>query len=1132
MNLFVRVSFSPPPAGEVGQKGAAKMLRVMKLTALILVIACMQVTAHGIAQDKITFSGEDVPLEKVFSIIKKQTSYLFLYNDALLENARRVSIHVKNATVEEVLNACFKDQPLNYTIKGKTIFIINKQVQEKKVVSVSDATPPGDEIKGRITNGKGEPLSGATVTIKRTGKSILTNANGEFVLKNVEPDEIMTISYIGYVQQSVKITRKANLMLVLELSDNELDKVVVQGYGTTTRRFATGDIGVVTSKEIEKMPLATLNPLMALQGRVAGLDIQQTSGYASAPVKATLRGVSSITGQVADPLYIVDGVPLTVLNIGKTQDNSTGSFGFLQNAGLIGPANGQSPLFSINTSDIESITVLKDADATSIYGSRGANGVILITTKSGKPGKTHFDLHVEEGVNKVTRYWKMLNTPQYLAMRREALKNDGLTPSISNAPDLLIWDTTRYTDWQKALYGRTGKVLSAQASLSGGNVQTTFRIGTSYTHSTQITTASGADQKASLSLSVIHHSLDHRFSLSFTNGFTFTKSDLITLPGRVNYAPNAPAIFDSSGNLNWKEWKAARAVNPFAPLLQPYTAKTNFLNSNLQLSFQPFQGFVFSTSLGYNNAQSNQIALTPIASQDPANNPLGTAQFGNNRNINWIIEPQMNYNVSLGSGNLSIMVGGSLQQTVTDGMYVFGTNYTNDALLKTISNAPDKLAFDNYGEYRYAALFARVGYRFDNKYFINLNARRDGSSNYGPGNEFGNFASIGAAWIFTEENWLRKKLRFLSFGKMQGSYGTNGSDGGIPYGYLTRWTSNDLLPYMGVQSVAPTQHANPNYQWQLNRKLEGSVSLGFFKDLVTIRAAYYRNRTSNQLLAYPTPMISGFGSVIANLPALVQNQGWEFTIGGKGIGIHTKYFNWSWAPNINFSFNQNKFISFPGLGASPYRNSGAIGRPLRGAYLLHYTGVDPLTGQYSYEDRNHDGIISQDYIASDGGDVYFKRLSPAISTGFGFNFDLKGFNLVFFFTAKKQDGINAIKQGNLPGRIGTNQPVEVLSRWQKTGEITNVGKFSTFGAMDPNGYLFSSDISYTDASYIRLSNLSLTYNFPDKWVKNAHMQSCNLYLRANNVFVITRYKGIDPETQNFGGMPPTRTIVGGLSVNF
>ena len=1106
------------------------LFKTVKLTGILILMACLQVSAKTTNAQRLSISLKNGSLKELFAQIEKKTNYTFFYDVTILKNSKPVTIEVKDASVEDILRAALKEQALDFSITNQTIFV--KKVVKGVAEAVDGGGPPTGTLKasGVVLNEVGQPLSGASVTVLETRKSTITDARGEFNLPQMPMNGTLIISFIGYEPQRIKISQERKVNIKLKVTTDELDKVVIQGYGETSERLSTGDMVVVTAEEIEKQPV--MNPLMALQGRVAGLDIQQTSGYASAPIKAEIRGRSSVDPtQVSDPLYIVDGVPLTVLVIGKTQDYSSGSFGFLQNAGLVGPANGQSPLFSINPSDIESITVLKDADATSIYGSQGANGVILITTKKGKPGKTHLNIHVDEGVNKVTRYWKLLNTPEYLEMRNEAFRNDGIVPNVGNAPDLLLWDTTRYTDWQKTLYGSAGKVINTDVSLSGGDVRTTFRIGTTYTHSTEITSASGADQRASVSFSLTHHSLDQRFVVSMNTTYSFTQSNMITLPGSIAFAPDAPAIFDSSGKINWTPWDAAGGPgsNPFGVLLQPYSAKTNFLNSNLIFSFQPFRGLNFKTSLGYNNAQANQTSLISIASQDPSSQPTGSSELGNNSNKNWIIEPQISYDLSIGSGKLNALVGGSAQETITDGIYISGTGYTSDVLLQSIASAPYQFTAENYGEYRYASLFGRISYNLENKYIINFNARRDGSSNYGPGNQFGNFSSIGAGWIFTEENWFKRHLSFLSFGKLRGSYGTTGSNGGKPYGYITRWSANNLLAYDDVQSLVATQHANPDYHWQVNRKLEGGLDMGFFKDWITIRISYYRNRTNNQLLSYPTPLLSGFGSVIANLPALVQNSGWEYTIGGKGI--HTKYF--SWAPNFNFSINQNKFISFPGLGSSPYRNNGLIGQPLNGLYLLHYTGVDPQTGQYTYQDRNHDGVINPNYGPT--GDVYFKKISPSFATGFGFNFDFKSFNLALFFSVKKQTGINAIAQGTSPGHFNAyfaNQPVEVLARWQKPGDITNTAKFSTIGAADPNGYLSSSDIGYTDASYVRLQNFSLSYNFPESYVKKAGMQSFNLFVHANNIFVITKYKGIDPETQNFGGLPPTRTIVGGLSVNF
>jgi TonB-linked SusC/RagA family outer membrane protein len=1104
------------------------IVRAVKLTFIFFLLACLSVSARMSAQH-LTISVKNSPLDKLFSEIEQKTGYVFFYDVAILKNTRPVTIDIKEGSVEDVLEAALKGQSLDYSINNKTIFV--KKGGKKASVSTIDGEggPTMVKASGLILDETGQPLSGASIHIIGSGKSFITNAKGEFLIQ-VPANSTLSFSYIGYETQQLKFNQEKKITIRLKVTTNQLDQVVIQAYGETSQRLATGDIATVTAAEIEKQPV--MNPLLALQGRVAGLDIQQTSGYASGPIKAEIRGRSNVDpGTVVEPLYIVDGVPLTVLVLGGSQGGAS-SFGFLQNPGLTGPANGQSPLFSLNPRDIESITVLKDADATSIYGSRGANGVILITTKKGRVGKTHLDIHVEEGSNTVSRYWKLLNTPQYLEMRREAFRNDGIMPDINSAPDLLAWDTTRYTDWQRALYGRAGRVITTQVALSGGDARTTFRIGANYTHSKEITTANGADQQAAVSFNVTHRSLDQKLTFSLSSTYSFTQSDMIQLPGSVTFAPNAPSIYDSSGkNLNWSSWDSAGGLgsNPFYTLLQPYQSQTDFLNTSFSFGYQPVRGLTFKTNVGYNEGQATQTSLYPISSQDPSQQPTGSSLFGTNSNKNWIIEPQLTYDLPIGNGKLNFLVGGSVQKTTTAGTYTAGSGYTSDALIHTIAAAQSLYSANNYGVYRYASVFGRINYNLSNKYIVNLTARRDGSSNYGPGNQFGNFASVGAGWIFTEEAWMKHHPSFLSFGKLRGSYGTAGSDGGKPYGYLTRWTSNNLLNYSGIQPLIATQHANPNYEWQQNRKLEVGLDLGFFKDWVTIRTSYYRNRTNNQLLNYPTALFTGFASVVSNLPALVQNAGWEFTIGGKGV--HSKYF--SWAPAINFSINQNKFISFPGLASSPYRNQGRIGQPLNGFYLLHFTGVDPQTGQYTYQDKNHDGMINPNYGPT--GDVYFKKISPSFMTGFGFNCDLKGFDVSLFFSVKKQTGVNALAQGQNPGLFnlaGGNQPTAVLGRWQKPGDITSTGKFSTFGAQDPNAFLGVSDLGYTDASYIRIQNLSLSYTLPDTYCKKAGMQSFSIFLHANNLLTITNYKGIDPDIQSFGGLPPTRTLVGGVSVNF
>lgn len=1131
MQVFAQGSLCPGTNETRPRPYLQKMVRSMKLIAVLLTLALTHAHARGFSQT-VTYSGKDVSLETVFAVIKKQTGYTFLYYKEQLQQAKKVTVDVKNATVDNVLTICLRDQPFDYSIEGKTIFIVGKQK-----VAAQGATPiPADPIRGRIINSRGEPLAEASVVVKRTGKGTITDANGFFKLADVSGDDMITLSYTGYQPQSVRVGTKTNMTYTLALADNELDEMVIQAYGKTTRRLATGNIVKVSAAEIEKQPV--MNPLLALQGRVAGLEVSQINGYASAPVKVELRGRSAISGAFTpDPLYIIDGVPLTVLDvIGSSSLYSSGSNGFTQ-SGIGNPAGGQSPLFSINPNDIESIEVLKDADATAIYGSRGANGVILISTKKGKAGKAKLDMHIQEGITRVSRFWDMMNTSQYVAMRKEALRNDNLDIrqpiNAGDAYDLTVWDTTRYTNWQKEIYGGIGKNLNVQGGLSGGSAQTNFRMGVGYNKTTSITTVDGFDSKATASFNLTHHSTNQKLTVLLSTGFTYSQSNMISLPGNVTSAPNAPAVYDSVGNLNWVGWggalnntSARSALSGFSNLKQPYSSKTNFLSSNLTINYQIIRGLNINTSFGYNNANANQEYLFPISSYDPASKPTGSSQYGYSFNKNWIVEPKITYNIPVWDGKLEVLVGSTLQKSNTDGSYVIGSGYTSDLLLKSISSAPSVRSYDAHGVYKYAAVFGRLNYNILGKYIINVSARRDGSSRFGKDKQYGNFGSAGVAWIFTQEGFMKNILPFLGFGKIRGSYGLTGSDGVGDYQYLTRWNSINVKPYMGITPLLAIQHANPDFHWSTNRKLEVALELAFLRERIALSAAYYRNRCGDQLLNIPIGTFTGFSTVTANSRALVQNDGWEFTASFKIISNRS----FSWSVNMNTSINRNKLVSYPNFNLSPYVGSLIVGKPLNISKLYHFVGVNPLTGQYAFEDKNHDGKITHTY---DGlpDDTYAVNLSPKFFGGIGSLFSYKSFQLSVFFNFKKQVGINTSFYPQYPGNVNNNMPANMANHWQKPGDVATIARFSTQAVTTDYNFQFS-DGAYTDASFLRLSNVAFSYGVPSFYTKKVGLQACSLFLNINNLLVVTRYKGIDPETQNFGGMPPIKVIVGGVNFSF
>ncbi|MES2331332.1 MAG: SusC/RagA family TonB-linked outer membrane protein [Bacteroidota bacterium] len=1100
----------------------------MKMTAVFLLTACLQLSARTYSQT-VTISVKGATLEHVFAEIKKQSGYGFYYKKELLARAVPVNLTISNAPLEQALNELFKNQPVTYNIVDKNIVLREKEVKTLPVPKDAETPlpPPVPEISGRVKNDLGEPLAGASVVIKPSGIGTVTQANGNFILhpKSIGENDVLEISFVGYATQSIKLGATTNFNITLIRAISELDETIVQGYGTTSRRISTGNIARVTSEDIAKQPV--LNPLQALQSKIPGVVVSQTTGFGSGPVKVEIRGRTNFNNGVpSDPLYIIDGVPLTVSEVGGASTYSGGSKGFLQN-GLYGPAGGQSPFFSINPSDIESMEVLKDADATAIYGSRGANGVILITTKKGKAGKTKLDINISQGASSVSRYWDLLNTQQYLAMRREAYRVEGRTPTVADAQDLLVWDTTRYTNWQKEIWGNIGSQTNAQLSLTGGDASTSFRIGANYTKATNILAVSGADQRGALSLNLTHRLLDQKLTLSLTANYSYAQSDMNSLQANIALlSPDAPSIYDTKGNLNYTAYNPS--FYPFASLLQPYTSKTNFLNTNLTVNYQIIKGLNFKTNLGYNNARTNQVFLQPIASLNPTPSARGTAQFGNNFNNGWIVEPQLEYNSFISQGKLNVLVGASKQYASTDGARTVGSGYTSDLLLRGINNAPTKAANENYGEYKYAAVFARINYNWKNKYILNLNARRDGSSRFGPGKQYGNFGSAGAAWVLSEEKWVKQHAGFISFAKLRGSYGTTGSDAIGDYQYLSRWGSVITPTYGGQSSLLPTQHANPDFQWQVNKKLEGALDIGVLKDRVSFTVAYYQNRCDNQLVNVVLPFYTGFNTVTGNWPAVVQNQGWELGLTGKIIDKT----DLSWTVTANIAFNRNKLLDYPNLSKSNDASRLEIGKSVNIVRLLHFTGVDPQTGTYTFQDKNQDGVITTT-VNSPINDLYSVDLAPKYTGGFGTNLSYKGFQLSAWFQFVKQTGQSALA-GIIPGTFGSdfnNMPTLVLDRWQKPGDITNVARFSAFGSDQSFGKFYNqSDGVYVDASFMRLANLSLSYNIPGRLTKKLHLQNCRLFVNGQNLLTLTKYQGIDPETQSIGTLPTPKIIVGGISI--
>jgi TonB-dependent starch-binding outer membrane protein SusC len=1089
------------------QEIVCKTLRRMKLTAILILLTIVQASA-GVYSQKITLALKDAPIEQVFRQIEQQTNFTFLADAALIDKSKRVTVSIKDVDIKEALEDCFKEQPFTYTIEGRIISVVER-ANIPRIAFINEKPPI--TVRGRIADENGEPVV-ASISVKGSSRGTSSDANGDFQLVNISSDAVLIISATNIEEVSINVSGKTSLSIAVKTVTTSLNEVVVnKGYYTTRRRLETGNVSTVTSKEISKQPV--INPLSALQGRVPGLEISQTTGLPGGSFNVRLRGQNSIANG-NDPLYIIDEIPVSSQTLGSINQSLRGG----------------NPFNFLNVADIESIDVLKDADATAIYGSRGANGVILITTKKGQTGKTMLSVNISSGKGRVTRKMDLMNTQQYLEMRHEAFKNDNIDPTIANAPDLLLWDTNRYTDWQKELFDQPANYNDAQVSLSGGNGNTIFVVSGGLHKETTVLPGNGADLKGSMHVNLANTSANKKFRINLSASFISDKNTVLQtdLAGAAFYLPpNAPKPYNADGTINWEPATPGGAGtwgNPFTTLLTKYKGRTNNLLGNATISYSILPNLEIKTSLGYNSLRTNEFTSIPLTFYDPSLGfTSGSSEFNYNNSGSWIAEPQLNYKVNIVKGLLSVLLGGTFQESISERQGYAASAFTSDALLENILAAGTVNAKNNIdNQYRYCAGFGRLNYSWENKYLVNVTMRRDGSTRFGPSRQWATFAAAGAAWIFSEESFIKNALPALSLGKFRGSYGTGGSDQ-VPDYYFLDLYSPSRYTHQGSKGLAITKLFNPYLAWELNRKLEFGLELGFLNNRINMSAGYYRNRSGNQVVSAPLSYVTGFSNITTNIPAKVQNKGWEFIL--NTVNIKTK--NFLWSSSFNTSINRNKLLSFPDIDKSASYNSYyVVGEPIILSKIYNSAGVDPETGVNIFYDAEGKTTLEPDFSKDRTAIIH---TAPKFFGGFQNTFGFKNFELNCLFQFVKQTGANYYTNyQSVPGFLA-NQPVNVLDRWQKPGDNKTHQMYTQdYGiAYNSFSYYTSSNDAYSDASFIRLKNISLSWNIPNAWKRNMNLQNGRIYVQCQNLLTITNYKGLDPETQVVG-VPPLRVITAGI----
>lgn len=971
------------------------------------------------------------------------------------------------------------------------------------------------KLSGTVKDAQGV-LGGVIVSVGR--KAVTTDLDGKYTIDVAVGDRI-TFSMLGYKERSMVYSSSIGTVLIIELLEDTttLDEIVVNaGYYTVKDRERTGSIARVTAKDIEFQPV--INPLQAIQGRMAGVSITQNTGVAGGGFDIQIRGRNSLrfygTSNINAnaPLYVIDGVVIPNNNL----TNSSLSASIL-------PMGETNILNAIDPSNIESIEILKDADATAIYGSRGANGVVLITTKKNKSDQLSFTLSSSTSFSKVANKMKLLNTEQFNQMRDEAFKNDGIKEFPTNAYDMNgTWDRNRYTDWQKELIGGTAISQNTKLGISAGSETTHFFGSVSQaTQTTVFPTDKGFKRNAFL-INVNHGSKDGRLQFNSSTNYSLQNNNLIAndlTKSALTLSPNAPSLYNPDGSLNWS---FAGDTNPISSMFETYENDNRNLVLNMDFSYEIFKDTYLKLTTGYNSSNTQEKKLTPHTIYNPERNYTSEQSSAENTirdNKSYIIEPQISHKLIIDRLVVNTLAGMTYQESNVSALHLTGYGFQTNDFISNISAAKLKGITQSADlQYKYAAIFGRLNFNYDSKYLLNITARRDGSSRFGDNNKFGNFGAIGAAWIFSKENLLLDSS-WLSFGKLRASYGTSGNDNIGDYQYLDTYTINPNA-YDDLIGLTPSRLYNPDFSWEKTKKLETAIEIALFNDRLQFELAWYRNTSSNQLVGIPLPGTTGFSSIQDNLPATVENKGWELSLNTENI--KTKDFNW--ITSFNISFPKNTLLSFPNLESSTYANQFVIDKSTTVNKLYNFEGIDPLTGQYIFTDYNNDGKITATYDKQN-----IKERKIEYHGGIQNTLNYKNISLDFLFQFVRQTNYNYNHSLNLPGSL-SNQPIEVLNSWSSTNPNSQYGYFTsgTNQIISNQLNMFkNSNIAIGDASYIRLKNISISY-----LLKLPKIKSLRLYVQGQNLWTITNYYGLDPESTTIGYLPPLKTYAFGIQLTF
>ena len=964
-------------------------------------------------------------------------------------------------------------------------------------------------LSGTVTDESGMPLVGVSVVIKGTNKGVATDFDGKYSLTDVPKGAVLQFSSVGYQTTDVK-ANNSQLNIKLAEATQNLDEVVVVGYGTQKKGDVTTAITSVKTKDLEQRPV--ISAAQAIQGRAAGIQVVQPNGAPGAGLAVRIRGNTSISAS-NDPLYVVDGIPV--------QDIS-----------------------SIAPNDIESMQVLKDASSAAIYGSRAANGVVLITTKQGKRNEPKVSVNTYIGVSEIAKKIPSLNTQQYYELMNE-------TKAVATAT---LAGLTDKTDWYKETF-RAGFTQNTQLSVSNASDNTKYYLSAGHTKEDGIIRSSFFERyNVRLNLEAkMRQWLTFETNLSYAD---YESNGIISGLGAnragvvlsvINTPHYAPIWSEKTGEEGWYyyDFKGANLSHPVENISRraDNLLKNNRFVGSGSAIVQLMKGLRYKSTLAIDRLSSKENRFT-----DPKLTSYGRRNYGEAADIrknNTLLtfDNILTFDKTFSKHNLSLLGGTSFTNAKMDASEMYATHFlTSD--IKTL-NAANKIgqgSITNAEEWSMMSYLGRLSYNYDSKYLLTANFRADGSSKLAPGKRWGYFPSVSVGWRLSRESFL-SNIEWLSELKLRGGWGQTGNQAGISsYAYLQRykiarqnWWGNGANANAMI-TLTPNSFSNPNLTWETTTQSNIGLDVALFKNRLAFAIDAYIKNTTNLLMEVPLPATSPVPSIYRNEGEMT-NKGIEFSVDSRNLTGELE-----WNTNFNISLNRNKLNKLSLQKVYYYASTSEAtseqvvriteGQPLGKFWGLISEGVDPQTGDIKYKDLNGDGRIT----VSDK--TYIGDPNPDFTFGFTNDFSYKNFTLSVFFQGSYGNDIYNASRIETEGMYdGKNQSTAVLNRWKKIGDITDIPR-----AVKGTDNIKASSRWVEDGSYLRLKTLTLAYNLPTQALQQYGIRKVQPYLTAQNLWTLTNYKGFDPEVNeglsgptmgiDWGTYPQTKSFIFGLNIEF